>query len=82
MVAAKTHGFELPSDVDQDTLDRLEKIVVKEWFHGAMVSREMSRLGLGRLMGEITDRMVQKQEGKNVKGEEKLKLAVYSGHDT
>ncbi|CAO3686612.1 unnamed protein product [Rhizopus stolonifer] len=82
LVAAKTHGFELPADVDQDILDRLEKTVVKEWFHGAMVSREVSRLGLGRLMGEIRDRMVQKQEGKNVKGEEKLKLAVYSGHDT
>ncbi|ORE15996.1 phosphoglycerate mutase-like protein [Rhizopus microsporus] len=82
LVSAKVHKFHLPSDIDDDTLFELEKVVVKEWFYGATVSNEVRRLALGRLMGEIQDRMVRKQEGKDAKDEERLKLAVYSGHDT
>ncbi|KAI9345447.1 histidine phosphatase superfamily [Pilaira anomala] len=81
LIAAKVHGFELPKDIDQEEILRdLEEIVVKEWFYGAMKSNEVRRLGLGRLMGVIRDRMILKE--KDVDDKDKLKLAVYSGHDT
>ncbi|RCH77776.1 hypothetical protein CU098_000142, partial [Rhizopus stolonifer] len=77
LVAAKVHGYDLPQEIDDQLLHDLEDVVVKEWFYGAMVSADVRRLGLGRLMGVIRDRMVRKQEQR-----EKTKLAVYSGHDT
>lgn len=45
-----------------------------------MKSEEVRRLGLGRLMGVIRDRMIRREQGSN--DDEKLKLAIYSGHDT
>lgn len=56
----------------------LEEIVVNEWFYGSTQSQEVRRLGLGRLMGVIRDRMTLQEQGKN----DQLKLAIYSGHDT
>ncbi|KAI9478618.1 MAG: histidine phosphatase superfamily [Benjaminiella poitrasii] len=80
LIAAKVHGYKLPKDIDDEKLLReLEEVVVKEWFHGNMVSEEVRRLSLGRLMGEIRDRMINKIDNAQ---EEKLKLAIYSGHDT
>lgn len=81
LVAAKAHGFKLPNDIDDGVLSDLEEIVVHEWFYGAMKSEEVRKLGLGRLMGVITDRMIHR-EGKTKEDDEKLKLAIYSGHDT
>ena len=81
LVAAKAHGFKLPSDIDEDILRDLEDIVVKEWFYGHMASAEVRRLGLGRLMGVIRDRMSLREKG-GIEDDEKLKLAIYSGHDT
>ncbi|KAL7316637.1 hypothetical protein PS15m_005714 [Mucor circinelloides] len=81
LVAAKTHGFKLPSDIDDDILKDLEEVVVKEWFYGHMASAEVRRLGLGRLMGVIRDRMSLREKG-GADDDEKLKLAIYSGHDT
>ncbi|CEP20088.1 hypothetical protein [Parasitella parasitica] len=82
LVAAKVHGFKLPSDIDDDDVLRdLEDVVVKEWFYGHMVSAQVRRLGLGRLMGVIRDRMSLREKG-GIDDDEKLKLAIYSGHDT
>lgn len=46
-----------------------------------MKSEEVRRLGLGRLMGVIRDRMIRREQGSK-DDDEKLKLAIYSGHDT
>lgn len=81
LVAAKVHGFKLPKGIDEPILKDLEEVVVKEWFYGAMVSNEVARLGLGRLMGVIRDRMVAR-ESKSKEDDEDLKLTIYSGHDT
>lgn len=81
LVAAKAHGFKLPSDIDDGILRDLEEVVVKEWFYGHMASAEVRRLGLGRLMGVIRDRMNLREKG-GADDDEKLKLAIYSGHDT
>jgi acid phosphatase len=43
-----------------------------------MESKQVQRLGLGRLMGVIRDRMIHKEQGT----ENDTKLAIYSGHDT
>ncbi|OBZ84309.1 putative acid phosphatase SPBC4.06, partial [Choanephora cucurbitarum] len=79
LVSAKVHGFPLPPEIDQNLFDDLESVVVHEWFYGAMQSTEVRRLGLGRLMGLIRDRMNWKEDRGD---KDKLKLAVYSGHDT
>ncbi|KAI7888793.1 histidine phosphatase superfamily [Mucor mucedo] len=78
LVAAKVHGFKIPADITDEVFEDLEEIVVKEWFYGSMKSQEVRRLGLGRLMGVIRDRMTLQEQGKN----DQLKLAIYSGHDT
>ncbi|SAL96061.1 hypothetical protein [Absidia glauca] len=83
VVAAKVHGFDLPKEFDDQVIRDLEQIVVHEWFYGHMVSNQVRRLGLGRLMGEIRDRMVRRADGTDhTVGEQDLKLAIYSGHDT
>ncbi|CAO3620405.1 unnamed protein product [Cunninghamella echinulata] len=83
IVAAKVHGFHLPEEFDDKLIQDLEQIVMHEWFYGHMVSSEFRRLGLGRLMGDIRDRMVRRVDGtdKHI-NEQDYKLAVYSGHDT
>lgn len=83
LVAAKAHGFKLPDDIDDQLLDDLAEIVAHEWFAGAMQSEEIRKLSLGRLMGDIRDRMVRKVNGSDKQvGEQDLKMAIYSGHDT
>lgn len=82
MVAAKAHGFKLPNDIDDGVLSDLEEIVVNEWFYGAMKSEEVRKLGLGRLMGVVTDRMIRREGKSKEEDDERLKLAIYSGHDT
>jgi acid phosphatase len=83
LVAAKAHGFRLPDDIDDELLEDLADVVTREWFSGAMQSQEISRLSLGRLMGDIRDRMIRKVNGTDKQvGEENLKMAIYSGHDT
>ncbi|KAI8149180.1 histidine phosphatase superfamily [Fennellomyces sp. T-0311] len=78
LVAARAHGFDLPEDIDDQVLRDLEDVVVLEWFHGAMHNDEYRRLGMGRLVGEIRDRIEDKVSGKD----DTRKLHVYSGHDT
>ncbi|KAI8097301.1 histidine phosphatase superfamily [Halteromyces radiatus] len=83
VVSAKVHGFDLPVEFDDQVLLDLEKIVVHEWFYSHMESNEVRRLGLGRLMADIRDRMVRRANGTDHKvGEEEYKLSIYSGHDT
>ncbi|KAI9030950.1 histidine phosphatase superfamily [Phycomyces nitens] len=83
LVSARTHGFSLPADISDDTLERLERVVVKEWFYGAMVSPVALRLGMGSLMGDIRDRMVNRATKKDKDTPEAdRQLAIYSGHDT
>lgn len=81
MVSAKVHGFQLPKDINDQVLLDLESAVVKEWFYGHMQSKEVRRLGLGRLMGVIRDRMIWREQGTK-EDDKQLKLAIYSGHDT
>jgi acid phosphatase len=81
LIAAKVHGFELPNDINDEVLDDLESVVVKEWFYGHIQSEKVRRLGLGRLMGVIRDRMIWREQGSK-EDDKHLKLAIYSGHDT
>jgi len=66
----------LPSDVPQQYFNSLEEISIVNWFE-AFRSKEISKLGIGRFLGEIVTHMDQKISGKS-----DLKLIVYSGHDT
>ncbi|KAG2225334.1 hypothetical protein INT45_005578, partial [Circinella minor] len=77
LVAAKAHGYDLPPDIDEGVMRDLEDIVILDFFYAAMKSHECRRLGIGRLVGDIRDRMVEKAAGVNDR-----KLHIYSGHDT
>lgn len=73
----------MPPDIDDDLLSDLADVVTHEWFAGAMHNEEIRKLSLGRLMGDIRDRMFRNVHGTDKKvGEEGLKMAIYSGHDT
>ncbi|KAI9322615.1 histidine phosphatase superfamily [Dichotomocladium elegans] len=78
LAAAKAHGFDLPEEVNDQVMNDLENIVVLEYFHAAIHSQEARRLGVGRLLGEIRDRMQARVDG----SDKSSKLFVYSGHDT
>lgn len=84
--AAQAHSIPIPPAFDPPLIADLEHVVVREWFAGYMQSEEMRRLGLGRLAGEIKDRAVRRAEGKRdeekKRGEEDLKMVIYTGHDT
>ncbi|ORX55726.1 phosphoglycerate mutase-like protein [Hesseltinella vesiculosa] len=83
VVAAKAHGYEFPPEFDDPLMRDLERVVVDESFYGHMASNEVRRLGLGRLMGDIRDRMVFRANGSDKNSEEAdFKLSVYSGHDS
>lgn len=71
----------MPNDINDQLLLDLESAVVKEWFYGHIQSKQVRRLGLGRLMGVIRDRMIWKEQGTE-QDDKQLKLAIYSGHDT
>ncbi|KAJ6256054.1 hypothetical protein Dda_9146 [Drechslerella dactyloides] len=62
---------------------RMEKVIVEEWFLGYEESLEVRRLGVGSLLGDVRDRMLQMFAGKGkTDGEPRTKLALMGCHDT
>ncbi|KAL1925089.1 uncharacterized protein VTP21DRAFT_4743 [Calcarisporiella thermophila] len=78
-VAAKANGIPIPQELE-DVIEDLHIVNTIEWFYGFTQSQEMRRLGIGRLLGEITGRIEDKV--RDDESTKKLKLAIYSGHDT
>lgn len=78
---ARAHGLPLPKDLqDQSLFETLEAGVCHEWFD-AYESREFARLSMGRLLGDLREKMELKVKDP-AEEKEKLRLAVYSCHDT
>lgn len=55
-----------------------EKAIVHEWFDG-FASKQHTRLAMGRLFGDLTQRLQARIENPS---SDKLKLALYAAHDT
>ncbi|PRP75986.1 hypothetical protein PROFUN_01702 [Planoprotostelium fungivorum] len=60
-----------------EVFNRLEKVVSNTWWMPYSRSAELAKLGIGRLVGEISTAMQDKVEGRST-----TKLALYSGHDS
>ncbi|KAF9459750.1 phosphoglycerate mutase-like protein [Collybia nuda] len=78
--AAIAHGIKVPKEFENKTIvDVIETAVVNEWFAGRYKTEEVRRLGMGRLLADITYKMQRKID----KGDrDPLKILVHSTHDT
>lgn len=78
---ARAHGMPLPKELEgQDMFDTLERAVVHEWFD-AYKDKEFGQLSMGRLLGDLRAKMEDKVNDP-FEQTEKLRLAIYSAHDT
>lgn len=78
------HGSKtkLPSDFyDPKVVATVDRICTEEWFVGYTESLEYRKLGIGGLVGDITQIMVQTAAGKHG-GQEQVKLGMAGCHDT
>jgi hypothetical protein len=70
------HGLPLPSGFSWEAYGRMMDACTRQWF-GSFDHPDISRLGIGRLVGEITTGLEEAAEGRS-----RTKLAYFSGHDT
>ncbi|GAA5933148.1 hypothetical protein JCM1841_003692 [Sporobolomyces salmonicolor] len=81
VLACHAHGVKVPPELDDPTtLRTLENAVVHEWFDAYKLP-EFKKLAMGRLFRELGATMEAKI-GDPEERTEKLRLAVYSCHDT
>jgi len=77
--AAIAHDIKVPPEFkDKAIVDTIERAVVSEWFAGYR-TEEVRRLGMGRLLEDLTRKMQQKAD---LGGGDPLKILVHSTHDT
>lgn len=81
--ATHAHGpaTKLPSEFyDQKVRDNTDRICTEEWFAGYQESNEYRKLGIGGLVGDLTQRMVEHAtEGPSTTG---FKMSLSGCHDT
>ncbi|KAI0073642.1 phosphoglycerate mutase-like protein [Panus rudis PR-1116 ss-1] len=77
--AAVAHGMPVPPEFkEKGVTDVIEKAVVQEWFSGYK-TEEVRRLGMGRLLSDMSEKMGSKAE----KGEnDPMRILIHSTHDT
>ncbi|KAI0683768.1 histidine phosphatase superfamily [Cytidiella melzeri] len=77
--SAMANNVSVPQEFNEKgVMDVMEKAVVHEWF-GGYDSEEVKRLGMGRLLDDVSTKM----QLKAVKGsEDPMRLLVHSTHDT
>jgi acid phosphatase len=84
--ATRAHGpaTKLPDEFyDPQVLKDINRIVTEEWFIGYQESKEYRRLGIGALIGDLTQRMVENVRGLPVENAAKpFKLGMAGCHDT
>lgn len=77
--AAIAHGIKVPPEFeDKAVVDVIERAVVNEWFAGYK-TEEVRRLGMGRLLDDMTRKMQHKVDNGT---QDPLKILVHSTHDT
>ncbi|KIK94541.1 hypothetical protein PAXRUDRAFT_33465 [Paxillus rubicundulus Ve08.2h10] len=76
--SAAAHGLEVPDPFwDPEVINLIETAVSDEWF--TIKSEEGRRLGMGRLLAEVSTKMQNKIEKAKA---DPLKILVYSTHDS
>ncbi|KAH7869116.1 histidine phosphatase superfamily [Lentinula edodes] len=76
--AATAHNIKVPSEFEEKgVIDIIEKAVVAEWF--ADKTEEVRRLGMGRLLDDLSTKMQHKAAHGD---KDPLKILVHSTHDT
>ncbi|BFZ63297.1 hypothetical protein YB2330_004419 [Saitoella coloradoensis] len=76
------NGIKLPAELtDERVHGELEAAAVTEWFAGYLQNEQYRRLGAGRLLGDLKDRMVTATKEEK-KGGVEQKVCLYSAHDT
>ncbi|KAF8908484.1 histidine phosphatase superfamily [Mucidula mucida] len=77
--ASIAHNVKVPQEFEEKpVMDLIERAVVNEWFSGCE-TEEVRRLGMGRLLDDISRKMQNKVEQKD---KDPLKILVHSTHDT
>ncbi|TCD67802.1 hypothetical protein EIP91_011930 [Steccherinum ochraceum] len=80
--AAQAHSISVPGEFKEkgvlDVIVCSERAVVQEWFAGYK-TEEVRRLGMGRLLSDLTRKMSSKAEKEEA---DKMKILVHSTHDT
>ncbi|GJE86567.1 phosphoglycerate mutase-like protein [Phanerochaete sordida] len=77
--SATANGIPVPKEfTEKSVMDVIEKAIVHEWF-GGYDTEEVRRLGMGRLLADVSTKMYSKatQGAAN-----RLRLLVHSTHDT
>ncbi|KAF7190053.1 putative acid phosphatase SPBC4.06 [Pseudocercospora fuligena] len=84
--ATLAHGpaTRLPSEFYDETVRaNIDRICVEEWFAGYQETNEYRKLGIGGLVGDLTQRMVEHTTGQPKEGQdEPLKMGLSGCHDT
>lgn len=84
--ATLAHGNDtrLPNEFyDKKVRDDIDKVCVEEWFIGYQESNEYRKLGIGSLVGDISQKMVERATGIMApEGEEPFKISLAGCHDT
>ncbi|CAK3801989.1 phosphoglycerate mutase [Lecanosticta acicola] len=74
----------LPAEFyDEKVRQNIDRICVEEWFAGYQESNEYRKLGIGGLVGDLTQRMVEHTSGiPKEGGDEPFKMTLAGCHDT
>lgn len=86
--ASLAHGKQtrLPSEFyDKRLLQYIDRICVEEWFVGYEESNEYRKLGIGSLIGDLTQRMVEQTTSSSSSADgnrEPFKISLSGCHDT
>lgn len=76
--ATRANGLPVPDELlDKEMLDTMHRAVVEEWFGGYLASATYRRLGAGRLLGDLRNRVIDVISHKSP-----LRVALYGAHDT
>ncbi|KIY70843.1 phosphoglycerate mutase-like protein [Cylindrobasidium torrendii FP15055 ss-10] len=76
--ASIAHDVKVPPEFEEKpVMDLIERAVVNEWFSDK--TEEVRRLGMGRLLGDLSRKMHNKATQKD---KDPLKILVHSTHDT
>lgn len=83
--ATLAHGpdTKLPKEFyEQKVREDIDKVCVEEWFIGYQESNDYRKLGIGSLIGDLTQRMVEHATSKIVSPEEPFRMSLAGCHDT
>ncbi|KAK5163478.1 uncharacterized protein LTR77_010660 [Saxophila tyrrhenica] len=83
--ATLAHGpdTKLPKDFyDQKVRDDIDKVCVEEWFVGYQESNDYRKLGVGAMVGDLTQRMVEHATAGGKASAAPFKIGLAGCHDT